>query len=661
MTPDPARLEALLAETAWVRALARRLCSDSATAEDLVQDTWLAALRHRPDDRASPRAWLGKVLVNLHLARRRSEANRGARGRSAAREESLPSSSDVVERVQSSRALVEHVLELEEPYRSAVLARFFDGLSAEEIARREGLPSSTIRTRIQRGIEKLRARLQREKGADWLAALVPIARLESSTSTLGTGITGGLVMAAGAKIAFVLCAAGISTWLLWPRVQPSPLALEPPEQSSLATQDKVEPLPAPPTERRQAGAAPATAQAVEAQPLRLAPASSAPGAIQGIVIALAGANEVPVEGSEVGLWSSSPTSSTPADPFADLRADPNASPEASTRSRPNGTFEFANLRPGNYCVRARRGNSPWRGVRTKVPDAGSGPAVRIEFGESRVHGHVYDESGAPLADFPLLITGGGARGCEVTAETSTAGDGAFSFADLASGQYTGFLTHNLFGPWPARSWAIELADGDDLELDVGRPGPAAHWRGTIRCSNGDPAGGPFVLRFQRQQRSAKGSLVTTIRHLQLGDEPHFDAILDSANWVPTAGIGRRIEQGISWDEVAIDRVDVEHDLVLRGARVSGRILDSITQQPLAGYSGKLELSIHKAGSAPGTAFFSRDVEVYENSTYAIDMLGTGSWELISSPLLIGASGNKLEFTIGPGETRKQVDVLVRRP
>jgi RNA polymerase sigma-70 factor (ECF subfamily) len=650
MTPDPSRLEALLAETAWVRALARRLCSDSAAAEDLVQDTWLAALRHRPDERSSPRAWLGKVLVNLNLARRRSEANRGARERVAARGERLPSSSDVVERVQNSRALVEHVLELEEPYRSAVLARFFDGLSAEEIARREHLPSSTIRTRIQRGIEKLRTRLQREKGANWLGALAPLAHVASSTGAMGTGIAGGLVMAAGTKIALVLCAAGLSTWLLWPRVQPVQPALEPPAQPVLAAQPPNESPAAPPTERKAAGTAPVAARVPIPPPVQPATNQSAPGSIQGLVVGRHDASEVPVEGAEVCLWSTSDAAAE--------RVDPNAPPEGSTRSQADGTFQFANLQPGNYFLKARRGTGPWHQARARVPERGPGLTVRIAFGETRVHGHVYDELGVPLADFPLSIHGGAPGVYGIMAEATTAGDGAFAFESLSPGDYTGFLTSNLYGSWPARSWRLELADGDDLELDVGEPRPIAHWRGTIRYSNGEPAKGPFKLRLQRKQHTAKGSNVTTIRHLLLGDNPCFDVTLDSANWVPTVGIGSNIEQGKSWDEVTVGRGDMEHDLVLHGARLTGRVLDSITLQPLAGYSGKLEFGIRRAGSSDAML---RPVEVFENSRYAIDMLGEGRWELISMPLLIASSGNKLEFTIGPGEIEKQLDVPVQKP
>ena len=52
MSPEPdlspIRPEDLLAHSQWARALARTLVRDAATAEDLVQETWVAALKRPP-------------------------------------------------------------------------------------------------------------------------------------------------------------------------------------------------------------------------------------------------------------------------------------------------------------------------------------------------------------------------------------------------------------------------------------------------------------------------------------------------------------------------------------------------------------------------------------------------------------------------------------
>ena len=46
----PISVETLLAERPWVESLARTLVRSDATAADVVQQTWLAALEHPPRD-----------------------------------------------------------------------------------------------------------------------------------------------------------------------------------------------------------------------------------------------------------------------------------------------------------------------------------------------------------------------------------------------------------------------------------------------------------------------------------------------------------------------------------------------------------------------------------------------------------------------------------
>jgi hypothetical protein len=48
---------ALTSETRWVRALAHALVSDPGLADDLAQDTWLAALQHGARPEAARRGW----------------------------------------------------------------------------------------------------------------------------------------------------------------------------------------------------------------------------------------------------------------------------------------------------------------------------------------------------------------------------------------------------------------------------------------------------------------------------------------------------------------------------------------------------------------------------------------------------------------------------
>jgi RNA polymerase sigma factor (sigma-70 family) len=214
MVPPPRTVdpELLLAETGWVRALARRLVLDEGLAEDVVQDTWVAALEASPQRAAQGRlrAWLAVVARNLALRRRRREAVRRAVERAAARPERT-GERDEVGRLQLQRALMDAVLALDEPYRSAVVLRHLDGLSAAEIARRHGCSVAAARQRVSRGTAQLRSRLERQLGphADGLLALAPL--LDRGWS--GSLLTGGIALSS--KLTLGAACAALAALALW--------------------------------------------------------------------------------------------------------------------------------------------------------------------------------------------------------------------------------------------------------------------------------------------------------------------------------------------------------------------------------------------------------------------------------------------------------------
>ncbi|NOT31444.1 MAG: sigma-70 family RNA polymerase sigma factor [Planctomycetes bacterium] len=170
-------LDSALAETGWLRRLARSLVKDAHRAEDAVQATLATALERR-EGRRSPRAWLAAILRNELRQERRARCRRAFHERRAVRVGSAPSAHDVNERLELQRLLLEALRALEEPYRSALVARFFDGLPPRAIARRDNLPVKTVNTHLERGLAKLRRRLDGKFGGErgaWLQAFLPLA------------------------------------------------------------------------------------------------------------------------------------------------------------------------------------------------------------------------------------------------------------------------------------------------------------------------------------------------------------------------------------------------------------------------------------------------------------------------------------------------------
>ncbi|MEO0652541.1 MAG: RNA polymerase sigma factor, partial [Planctomycetota bacterium] len=144
---DTPNIDDLLDHASWVRALARTLVRDADLAEDLVQETWLAAVRRPPGHGENPKGWLGTIV--RRLAARCTERSRGAADREAfvARSEELPSADELFERAAKQREVVSEVLELDPRYREVVLLRHFEELPPREIAALLGVPVETVHTR----------------------------------------------------------------------------------------------------------------------------------------------------------------------------------------------------------------------------------------------------------------------------------------------------------------------------------------------------------------------------------------------------------------------------------------------------------------------------------------------------------------------------------
>ncbi|MEM8710397.1 MAG: RNA polymerase sigma factor, partial [Planctomycetota bacterium] len=170
--------EIVLEHADWVRGLARALVQDDALAEDLAQDA-LRALESAGGRVQSARAYLAQTVRQLAWKVRRGDERRRRReerysGMSAS---VVPSAADAVERVDTLRVVIEELHELSEAQQRAIVLRYFDGLSAAEIARRDGVAAATVRSQLARGLARLRERLdERFDGRDaWAFALIPWA------------------------------------------------------------------------------------------------------------------------------------------------------------------------------------------------------------------------------------------------------------------------------------------------------------------------------------------------------------------------------------------------------------------------------------------------------------------------------------------------------
>ncbi len=183
-------LSELLAHAAWTRQLARSLVGDAA-ADDVVQDTWIAAMRQPPDTSRPLRPWLGTVVRRNVFNRARERQRRETREAHVDVVAAPESAEAQLGRLELHKALVEVVGQLAEPYRRMILLAYFDGLTSAEIGARESLPAGTVRGRLKTAVELLREALDR-RFASREAWLFPLTELAfPSTRAPGAGPAGG--------------------------------------------------------------------------------------------------------------------------------------------------------------------------------------------------------------------------------------------------------------------------------------------------------------------------------------------------------------------------------------------------------------------------------------------------------------------------------------
>lgn len=209
-----------------VRRLARTLVRDDAEADDVMQEAAVAALEAPGPPRKGLAAWLAGVTRNVVRTRHRTERRRRLREAGAAAPEVTPSAAESVVRAAEQSRLLEHVVNMEEPYRTAVILRFVDGLPPRVIATRLGVPVETVRTHVKRGLARLRAELDRRHGGRdlWRASLLLVA----GGVPVRPAAPGSL--AAGKKAAAVLVAVAALTlvaWWIWRLAEDVPDAEQP--------------------------------------------------------------------------------------------------------------------------------------------------------------------------------------------------------------------------------------------------------------------------------------------------------------------------------------------------------------------------------------------------------------------------------------------------
>jgi RNA polymerase sigma-70 factor (ECF subfamily) len=625
----------LRAHAAWLRRLAVSLVGTGPPSEDAIQETWAAALESPPRTRAALRPWLAKVLRNFIRLRARADRNRERRETAVASlvPDRLPSAEELLARHESLSLLAAKVSQLEEPYRSTVLLCYAEDLAPTEIARRQGIPAATVRSRLKRGLAELRRRLEAdsEPGSAWAIAL--------GLSPPSAPLAKALVVLA----VLILLAGTVWRWVDTSRPEPN----KHPGSDQVAADRGV---------HRPSGKGASSTSSTSRPPgaaVEFATARS-PDAAAAVGNIVEGVDEpdVRLRGRILDALRR-PVAGAVVVARADLR--PGMSTNASqARSDSAGRYEVAGLRAGQLRVEAEHSGAG-RGVGGPVRTTpGTTHEVDVILGRGFVRGAVTWQDGKPAAG---VVVRGTVRGrVSLAAETDAAGRyevGPFAAAEV---NLNAAPDPDPVGAGVDTARVVVVVPGEDVaSVNLVIPRRDQRVSGVVMSPEGQPLSAIPIGIVRDERTPVFRSTVDALRA-----DGNYAALSD--------GTGAFVVRGLPpgtftvWASKA-EHPDAEARAVragatgvrlkfLRGASLSGRTVDR-SDEPCGAYS--LYLGRAAPGDVPDFSS-SKDVPIGDG-TFNFSALAPGTYELLALTS-DGRIGRLRDVRLTEGQSREGLALVV---
>jgi RNA polymerase sigma-70 factor (ECF subfamily) len=159
--PDAALRQLYSGHARALHGYVEQFCPDRASADDIVQETFIRAWRHLPqlsaDDRPI-RPWLYRVARNLL-----TDANRAARARPVTVQEEPAGETGTdsgLEEILDRQLVSAALAHLSPAHQTVLVETFYRGGTMATVARELGIPHGTARSRLHYALDALRQQLQ---------------------------------------------------------------------------------------------------------------------------------------------------------------------------------------------------------------------------------------------------------------------------------------------------------------------------------------------------------------------------------------------------------------------------------------------------------------------------------------------------------------------
>ncbi|MDG1985158.1 MAG: sigma-70 family RNA polymerase sigma factor [Planctomycetota bacterium] len=662
----------LLDQHDFLRRLARGLTRDDQAADDLAQETWLQALRLPPRHHDSPRGWLAAIARNLARNQVRADARRRDRESRVASQQDQTVDERAERAVELQGEVVQALGRLSEPLRTSVYLRYYEERSPSAIAQHLGVPVETVRSRLKRGLARMREDLDRGHGGDrssWSLPLVAFA--EPGARSVFVGGLGGVTSGGAWLVAFaalVTAVALIATSIL--RADGATSVANPLDGTeAVGAAIAPEGIGPDPAFSPDAAEMSAVLEAPAAREPLLVTSSQGEAIVRGRLVGVDGS---PVRDAEV-VFDAFPV----LPESADIQAYRDGKIRAETRTGSDGTFEFklkldGTFRGGVTASRARHVTARWNAiVLTAGAEIDVGERPLVPGGALRLQ--LTDTEGEPLTESgwsvrvrsEVAVPGRERRG--LSASQSVEASSGIALVDgLPAGPARVTFSNPLFEGQIHRE--VIVAVGEETALELQHDGPRAErciaitFTGRLRALQ--PAAAFVRLDANGDERRVsehRGIAPFRFSDLEPGSyrvecvDPHF------VPWSATLETGRahsvQLEGAASFRLEVIDAVTgtpvvpLALSLELRGASFSPRSLVALARgdvPPADGLYGDLPA---------GSYTYELETEEYGVSRGRIDALTAGPARPVRIELGGGRPGLVGIVVAGPdGEPVASADV-----